>query len=69
MVSARNDLPETTTIPEPPTPPAIDGTTGNNVIVRVSRGVYLLYGHMQPGSVRVRPGQRIARGDAIGLVG
>ena len=69
VVSARNDLPETTTIPEPPTPPAIGGTTGNNVIVRVSRGVYLLYGHMQPGSVRVRPGQRIARGDPIGLVG
>ena len=69
VVSARNDLPETTTIPEPPTPPAISGTTGNNVIVRVSRGVYLLYGHMAPGSVRVRPGQRIARGDPIGLVG
>ena len=69
VVSARNDVPETTTIPEPPTPPAIGETTGNNVIVRVAPGVFLLYGHMQPGSVRVRVGQRVARGEVLGLIG
>ena len=69
VVSARDDLPETTSIPEPPPVPPIAETTGNNVIVRVARGVYLLYGHMDPGSVRVRVGQRVAKGEQIGLVG
>ena len=33
------------------------------------RGNYVLYAHLQPGSVRVVPGQRVRRGDVVGLVG
>jgi Peptidase family M23 len=69
VTTAINDLPETTTIPEPPTPPPIGETVGNAVVLRVAPGVFLLHGHMQPGSVRVRPGQRVKRGDVLGLIG
>ncbi len=69
VVSARNDVPETTSIPNPPPVPPITETVGNAVILRVAPGAFLLHGHMVPGSVRVRPGQRVKRGDVLGLIG
>lgn len=41
---------------------------GNHVIVRAAEA-YALYAHLAPGSVAVRPGQRVSVGDAIGRVG
>jgi hypothetical protein len=69
VVAARNDIPETTSAPGPPPVPPITETVGNDVILRVAPGVFLLHGHMQPGSVRVRVGQRVKRGDILGLIG
>ena len=69
VVAARNDVPETTSAPGPPPVPPITETVGNDVILRVAPGVFLLHGHMQPGSVRVRVGQRVKRGDVLGLIG
>jgi hypothetical protein len=42
---------------------------GNSVIVDIGRGLYALYAHMQDGSIIVREGQRITRGQQLGLVG
>lgn len=42
---------------------------GNHVIQRIAKDTYVLYAHFQPGSVRVRKGQRITRGQQLGLVG
>jgi hypothetical protein len=47
----------------------LDHADGNSVIVAIQGGLYMLYAHMQAGSVHVAEGQRIARGDPIGLVG
>jgi murein DD-endopeptidase MepM/ murein hydrolase activator NlpD len=69
VVAARDGIPETTSAPNPPPIPPIDQTVGNNVILRVAPGLFLLHGHMQPGSVRVRRGQRVKRGDVLGLIG
>jgi hypothetical protein len=69
VVAAKDGIPETTSAPEPPPIPPIEETVGNHVILRVAPGVYLLNAHMQPGSVRVRPGQRVKRGDVLGLIG
>ena len=68
VVSAVNKYPENTP-PKAPTPPPIAETTGNNVIVRVAPGIFLLYGHLAPGTVRVHNGQRVSRGDVLGLIG
>src|SRR5262252_4669127 len=55
--------------PKPPPIPPIAETVGNHVIVKVSSGVYLLYAHMKPGTIAVQVGQRVRRGQQIGLIG
>jgi Peptidase family M23 len=47
----------------------LDQADGNSVIVAIEDGLFMLYAHLKAGSLRVMEGQRIARGDPIGLVG
>ncbi len=42
---------------------------GNSIVVDIGGGLYTLYAHMRAGSIAVHEGQRIARGQLIGLVG
>ena len=42
---------------------------GNFVIQDLGQHRYALYAHMQPGSIRVHKGDRLTRGQVIGLVG
>ena len=42
---------------------------GNSVILDLGGGNYALYGHFQPGSIRVKEGERVERGDVLALVG
>ena len=42
---------------------------GNSVILDLAGGNYALYAHFQPGSIRVEQGDRVERGDVLGLVG
>jgi murein DD-endopeptidase MepM/ murein hydrolase activator NlpD len=42
---------------------------GNSVILDLGGGNYALYGHFQPGSIRVEEGERVKRGDVLALVG
>lgn len=68
VVGTRNDLPEQV----PGTFPAgiaIDEADGNYVVLDIGDGFYVNYAHMQPGSVRVKLGDTVNRGDVIGLVG
>ena len=72
VVTVRNDVPEVppgTVAVENPTLQGPDDYGGNHVVIRMRRGVYALYAHMIPGSIRVREGQRVRRGDRIGLLG
>ena len=52
-----------------PVPLTNETVSGNWVSLRLRKGVYAFYAHLQPRSVRVRVGQRIRRGQMIGLVG
>jgi hypothetical protein len=55
----------------PPGPPASITARqlyGNYVVIEVE-GRFVHYAHLQRGSVRVAPGQRVRRGDALGRVG
>lgn len=47
----------------------VDQADGNHVILDLGDGRFALYAHLKPGSVRVRPGQRVRRGHVLGLVG
>jgi hypothetical protein len=42
---------------------------GNHVVVALGGGRYALYAHLQPGSVRVKVGQKVRPGDVLGQLG
>jgi murein DD-endopeptidase MepM/ murein hydrolase activator NlpD len=42
---------------------------GNFVILNLGGDRYAFYGHLMPGSLRVKAGDRVRRGDVIGLLG
>ena len=42
---------------------------GNHVILDIGGGRYVLYGHLRQGSVRVRVGDDVRRGQVLGQVG
>lgn len=55
--------------PQNPEPPPLEELPGNRVVLRLAPGIYLLYAHMKPGSVRVRVGERVRRGQLLGRLG
>ena len=51
-------------------PITLETVGGNHVIVDIGRGrYYAFYAHLQPGSIRVKVGDRVKRGQVLGLVG
>jgi murein DD-endopeptidase MepM/ murein hydrolase activator NlpD len=50
-------------------PITLETVGGNFVILDVGGGRYAFYAHLQPGSLRVRQGDRVRRGQVLGLVG
>lgn len=68
VVSITDGLPEQTP-GNFPTDISLDAADGNSVILDLGGHRYCLYAHMQPGSIRVRPGDKVHRGEVIGLVG
>lgn len=53
-----------------PLPPLTQANLpGNHVIVRIGPGRYASYAHLKHGSVRVRVGQRVTRGQVLAQVG
>jgi len=47
----------------------VETAAGNHVVEELADGRFALYAHLQPGSIRVQPGQRVRRGQVLGLVG
>jgi hypothetical protein len=54
------DLPEGLTFAE---------SDGNHVVLKIAEDVYVLYAHFAPGSVTVKKGDRVTKGEVLGLVG
>lgn len=71
VVATKDRIPENT--PRGPVARAvpIDLVTigGNHIVVDIGNGHFAFYAHLQPGSLRVRTGERVARAQPIGLVG
>jgi murein DD-endopeptidase len=42
---------------------------GNHVIMEIGDGLYAFYAHLQPGSLRVKVGDKVRRGQVLGLLG
>jgi pimeloyl-ACP methyl ester carboxylesterase len=67
VVKATDDLADQ--VPNQNTPTSLEEEDGNAVILRLDRGIYVAYGHLKPGSVRVEAGQRVRTGEVIGKLG
>jgi hypothetical protein len=48
---------------------AIDAADGNSVVLDLGRGRYALYAHLRAGSITVKPGDKVKRGQVIAHVG
>lgn len=47
----------------------LETIAGNHVILNIGNGNYAMYAHLQPGSIRVKVGEKVRRGQMLGLVG
>jgi hypothetical protein len=68
VVSVIDGLPEQTPGKFPTNIPLAQAD-GNSVILDLGDHHYALYAHLQPGSIKVHPGERVIPGQMIGLVG
>jgi hypothetical protein len=70
VVQTKDSIPENTGGPQSRAVPVTLVTVGgNHVVLEIAPGKYAFYAHLQPGSLRVRVGDRVKRGQVIGLVG
>jgi hypothetical protein len=72
VVSAKDGIPDNVPRREgftPAVPITLDTLAGNTVTLDVGGGQFAYYLHMQPGSLRVKTGDRVRRGQVIGRVG
>lgn len=70
VVEVKNDIPENTphsgmTMVEI----NLQTIGGNYVAIDMGNGIYALYGHMIPGSIKVREGNTVKKGQVLGKVG
>ncbi|MFN8025003.1 MAG: M23 family metallopeptidase [Acidimicrobiia bacterium] len=68
VVEVQDGLPEQTPgkLPEGAT---VQTAGGNYAVIDIGNGHYAFYAHMQPGSIKVKVGQKVKTGQVIGLLG
>lgn len=69
VVETLNTEPDITPYQPVPNPLTKQTAGGNHVVVDMGNGMAYVFGHMQPGSVRVNVGDRVSTGQVLGLVG
>lgn len=50
-------------------PITLETVGGNHVIIDLGQGAYAFYAHLRPGSLRVKVGDKVKRGQVVGSVG
>jgi murein DD-endopeptidase MepM/ murein hydrolase activator NlpD len=50
-------------------PITLETIGGNHVIMDIGNGLFAFYAHMQPGSLHVKVGDKVTRGQVLGLLG
>ena len=68
---AQDNIPENTPLtPKRPVPiPSGKTVGGNYLILDLGKSNFAFYAHMQPKSIRVKVGDRVRRGEVLGLLG
>src|SRR5271165_5445572 len=70
VVEVKDGIPENTPgASSRAVPITLETVAGNHVNLDLGGGVYAMYAHLQPGSIRVKFGDKVTVGQVIGLVG
>jgi murein DD-endopeptidase MepM/ murein hydrolase activator NlpD len=69
VVAVKDDLPDNTPGQAPAVPISLATVGGNHVVLDIGGGAYAFYGHIKPGGVLVKPGQKVRRGEVLGKLG
>lgn len=64
-----DNVPRTPAGFEPAVPVTMESLAGNRIVIDIGGGQFAYYAHLKPGSVRVKAGDRVRRGEWIGQVG
>jgi murein DD-endopeptidase MepM/ murein hydrolase activator NlpD len=56
------------TLPDPSTI-NLENVDGNHVVLEIGEGLYAMYAHLQKGSLQVKPGDLVKRGQVLGKLG
>ncbi|ELR71167.1 hypothetical protein C900_02971 [Fulvivirga imtechensis AK7] len=68
VVSARDDFNESNMLSEHPLYSS-EQATGNYIAIDIGNGNFVFYEHLKPGSIKVKQGQKVEKGDVIGALG
>jgi hypothetical protein len=70
VVAAKDGIPENVPgVTSRAVPITLETVGGNYVTLDLGQGRYAFYAHLQPGSLRVKAGDKVRRGQVVGLVG
>jgi murein DD-endopeptidase len=69
VVEVKDDVVEDTPISDSPAPMALENASGNYIALDLGGGRHAFYEHLKHGSIRVKIGDRVRRGDVIGSLG
>lgn len=70
VTSTKDGIPENVPgIDSRAVPITLETIGGNFVVIDIGQGRYAFYAHFKPGSLRVKPGDQVRRGQVLGLVG
>lgn len=64
-----DNIPRTAAGFETAVPVTMETVAGNSVVLDLGDGQYAYYAHLKPGSIRVRTGDRVRRGEVLGAIG
>jgi murein DD-endopeptidase len=72
VVEAKDDIPESPTLPPPGTPHArvpLENVSGNFITLDLGQSRFAFYEHLKPHSLRVKPGDHVTRGQILAALG
>jgi hypothetical protein len=70
VTEAQDGIPDNTPLSaERAVPITLDTVAGNHVVIEHERGRFALYAHLQPGTLKVKLGERVHKGQVIGRLG
>lgn len=69
VAEVKDGIPENVPNAKPAVEITLETVAGNHVNLDLGGGVYAMYAHLQPGSIKVKVGDHVSRGELLGLVG